>query len=484
MLTPEPKRSALYAFYAWSRLADDLADGDQWLSERERARVRRRSKGTAGPDADGAVVTDSTARAQLLQAFWARTCEDARAVGARGDGSPLDVTSAGRAATPPGDLAAERHQSDPRLQFDPGESQLWPAFQDTIARYGISIDLLRPMCEGQIADLDRGALRTFAELERYCFEVAGSVGLTCVRIWGVHPQIPSHHTSRLEVRNRIYLERILPELVDPGRLDAMRAHRRNQPPNNLTADRMVETDAARRPDFDAGGHHGARIADLPPVVAQLAEWRGTAFQLTNILRDYAEDHDAGRVYIPLAFFDRFGLTPSELHLWSRPRSCEALVRHMLAIAHGYYVASAPLESLIDSTCVPTLTAMTRIYRGLMTRIELEPRVIALGPRPRLSRSQKLAIAFGSLINRRRMQRTMRRERQHALENDPSTIVITERDVASTPSRPRDRDRTDLAMLPPRPAALDDTQDAESALAPVVNVTSSAPASGATSGEAR
>ncbi|MGH9005561.1 MAG: phytoene/squalene synthase family protein, partial [Acidimicrobiia bacterium] len=50
----------------------------------------------------------------------------------------------------------------------------------------------------------------------------------------------------------------------------------------------------------------------PPGAREHARQLGLAFQLTNFIRDVAEDLERDRVYLPQADLDRFGLTRSDL----------------------------------------------------------------------------------------------------------------------------------------------------------------------------
>ena len=49
-----------------------------------------------------------------------------------------------------------------------------------------------------------------------------------------------------------------------------------------------------------------------PKALDLAPKLGTAFQLTNILRDVAEDYAMGRVYLPQEDLERFGCAETDL----------------------------------------------------------------------------------------------------------------------------------------------------------------------------
>lgn len=124
----------------------------------------------------------------------------------------------------------------------------------------------------------------------------------------------------------------------------------------------------------------------------MATERGVAFQLTNILRDLAEDYDAGRVYLPAADFSDAGITPVELRQWSNPAACQAVIEATVTRAEGAYERSATLDPLIEPCGRPTLWAMTSIYQGLLQRIKRDPRRVVLGSRVRLSALHKCSIA--------------------------------------------------------------------------------------------
>jgi len=136
------------------------------------------------------------------------------------------------------------------------------------------------------------------------------------------------------------------------------------------------------------GYHDARAPEL-------AVDRGLAFQLTNILRDYAEDYDEGRIYLPAEDFDRHRLDPGCLRRWSQPQQCRRFVLEQVDRAEGFYRRSQPLDQMITASCLPTLWAMTEIYHRLLRQIRRAPRRIALGPRVRLGAARKGAIAVAA-----------------------------------------------------------------------------------------
>jgi phytoene synthase len=275
-LTPEPRRSALFAIYAWMRAGDDAADDPGEMAER-RARLSR---------------FESATRSLL----WGE-----------GDG-----------AAPSGGC--------------------WPGLAWAVNTYGIDRRVLEDMMAGLREDLEPpratddghggGAASAYEDdeaLDGYCERVGSTVGEACVSIWGLDPK------------------RDTPE----GRAEAMR----------------------------------------------LARVRGIAFQRTNILRDFAEDlaGDPPRVYLPASAFAAHGLTPVQLAAWSDDACCRALAGEQIGLAVRAYERSEALERMIRSDCRPVLRAMTAIYRGVLDRLERDPRRLA-GERVRLSAWRKAAIA--------------------------------------------------------------------------------------------
>lgn len=274
-LTPEPRRSALFAVYAWSRLGDDIADGPE----------------------------PSAARRRLLDDFARRT---EQAIAATIDDAPVE-------------------SADP----------VWPALADTLARYPIDPAWLRQMIEGFRHDIDFAQPDAAADLHLYCDRVAGTVGRMCVAIWGPAP--------------------------------------------------------ARR---ERGGAHPADGA------LSLASVRGRAFQLTNILRDFAEDHAQGRVYLDRQRLDAARLTAADLLAWRDRSACEPLARAVIDEAKAAFADSARLESLIDPACRPVLSAMTRIYRAILARIDADPAIITRPGAARIGPLAKLRIATRAVIDSR------------------------------------------------------------------------------------
>ncbi len=109
-----------------------------------------------------------------------------------------------------------------------------------------------------------------------------------------------------------------------------------------------------------------------PAAEKLAEETGIAFQLTNILRDVAEDAQRKRIYLPL---DRMAVHEVRVEsLLKRasgvpPTANErALLAELGARAEQYYQSAWKLLPLIDRESRPALWVLVKIYRGLLKRI--------------------------------------------------------------------------------------------------------------------
>jgi len=137
---------------------------------------------------------------------------------------------------------------------------------------------------------------------------------------------------------------------------------------------------------------GVRDGADAALARELSTKRGIAFQLVNILRDVREDHARGRCYLPADELAANGLSAESLLGWSDPARCTRFMQVQCARAERVFAESAPLESLVSPAAVPTVGAMSAIYRGILRRISRDPRR-ALAQRVRLSALEKSVIAL-------------------------------------------------------------------------------------------
>jgi phytoene synthase len=281
-LTPQPKRAALYTIYAFMRACDDLVDMPVEVAAPTPAQV---TAAATEPDTPS-VISRGIARVEDFRQRMQQALDD------------------------PAAAATEPAQS------------VWPAFSYVAHHYPIEPDHLHAMLDGQRADLVQSRYKTFEDLYQYCYNVAGTVGLVCVSIWGV-------------------------------------------------------TDVAAN---------------------KLAEYRGIALQLTNILRDLAEDFSRGRVYLPDEDLERFGVDPAMFTRGEANDSFDRFMKFQIERARSYYEMSYKLEQYITPDCRPTSLAIMRIYRALLDEIANDPRRV-LTTRVRLSKAKKLRIMMGAYFGR-------------------------------------------------------------------------------------
>lgn len=125
---------------------------------------------------------------------------------------------------------------------------------------------------------------------------------------------------------------------------------------------------------------------------QLAEWRGIAFQLTNILRDVLEDAERDRVYLPAETFELYEINPA-MFTMGNGRDAVVGITKIAEQAAEYYEKSAPLDKLVHRDGRPCLAAMTGIYRALLDRIRQDPRRVLSGERVRIGKGKKAWITL-------------------------------------------------------------------------------------------
>jgi len=110
-----------------------------------------------------------------------------------------------------------------------------------------------------------------------------------------------------------------------------------------------------------------------PRAEKLAEETGIAFQLTNILRDVAEDASRNRVYLPLEDLAAYNVTLDSLLHRTPSAPLTANERALLAAiaqrAEGFYRSAEALLPLIDRESRPALWVLVSIYHCLLRRIE-------------------------------------------------------------------------------------------------------------------
>jgi 15-cis-phytoene synthase len=218
------------------------------------------------------------------------------------------LVSAVHAPEPPADVPAPWHADE------------IAALRDTVRRFAIPEAPFQELVDGVEMDLTVRRYPTFAALERYCYRVAGTVGLMMTPVLG---------------------------FADPAALGP--------------------------------------AADL-----------GRAMQLTNILRDVAEDLGRDRVYLPQDELRAAGLDDDFLRRGRPDDRFRDFMRAQVARARAYYARSrAGIPYLTSARSRRTVALMAALYGDILRVIEAQDydvfRARAVVPGRR-----KMALAAGVL----------------------------------------------------------------------------------------
>lgn len=95
-----------------------------------------------------------------------------------------DLSDAEDVKDRPAAIAGWQEDLDAALSGNPSDHPLWPAFTDSVQRYGIPHQYFHDMIRGVSSDLEPRRIQTFQELYDYCYHVASVVGLTIIHVFG------------------------------------------------------------------------------------------------------------------------------------------------------------------------------------------------------------------------------------------------------------------------------------------------------------
>ncbi|MEO5913962.1 MAG: phytoene/squalene synthase family protein [Luteolibacter sp.] len=138
-----------------------------------------------------------------------------------------------------------------------------------------------------------------------------------------------------------------------------------------------------------------------PASERYAVALGQALQLTNILRDIAEDLDNGqRIYLPLEDLARFGYTEQDLVCRVRDSRFLALMDYEADRAEAFFQKARQLIPPADRQALLSAQIMGEIYQTLLGKMRAD-RFQVFKKRYRLSKARKLLILSKHLIARSR-----------------------------------------------------------------------------------
>lgn len=170
-----------------------------------------------------------------------------------------------------------------------------PAFCQTARACEVEKRFFDDLLDGVEMDQGKVRVRDWPELEKYCYHVAGVVGLMMTRVFGLEDR--SHEKEAIEL--------------------------------------------------------------------------GNAMQLTNILRDVAEDWKRDRIYLPADEMERFGLTEEVIARGENSKEWKEMMKFQIERARdGYIRSERGIGALPADGSQATVWAMRDVYAGILTAIEV------------------------------------------------------------------------------------------------------------------
>jgi phytoene synthase len=139
------------------------------------------------------------------------------------------------------------------------------------------------------------------------------------------------------------------------------------------------------------------LEPLRPEALQHARDLGNAFQLTNFLRDIAEDLDRGRQYVPQEDLRRFGVDLTERRVTPE---FVALMQFEIERCRALYASADLGTSMLPPQSARCIGAARELYSRILVKIE-EQRYDVFGSRARVSTAEKAALVAKLLVPRRR-----------------------------------------------------------------------------------
>jgi phytoene synthase len=143
----------------------------------------------------------------------------------------------------------------------------------------------------------------------------------------------------------------------------------------------MDLDYPSYPSFKELSLYCHRVASMVGIMAaeifgyhdrrtqKYAHHLGTAFQLTNILRDLREDASRGRLYIPLDELHRFAARPEDLSSGQTTDRVRALLRFQANRARDYYRKAFEMLPEVDRYAQRSGLAMAAIYLETLKEID-------------------------------------------------------------------------------------------------------------------
>jgi phytoene synthase len=151
----------------------------------------------------------------------------------------------------------------------------------------------------------------------------------------------------------------------------------------------------------------------PVAAREPARQLGLAFQLTNFIRDLAEDSRRGRVYLPAEDLDRFGVRRADLAAPATTPAVRDLIAFEIERARAHYRAAEPGIELLAPSSRPCIRVAFDLYGGILDEVERAGYQV-LDRRVAVPRRRRLGVAGRQLL----AARTAARNERHVSVTTP------------------------------------------------------------------
>jgi 15-cis-phytoene synthase len=137
-----------------------------------------------------------------------------------------------------------------------------------------------------------------------------------------------------------------------------------------------------------------------PEAAPHAQALGVAFQLSNFLRDVAEDLARGRLYLPLDSLAAHDVTRADLERGTVTPPVRALLRYEVARARRWYARAEPGVAMLHPSSRECVGTALRLYSGILDEIERRDFDV-FSRRARVGRLTRLGVGLPAYARARR-----------------------------------------------------------------------------------
>jgi phytoene synthase len=111
------------------------------------------------------------------------------------------------------------------------------------------------------------------------------------------------------------------------------------------------------------------LGPLSDDASGYAQRLGEAFQMSNFIRDVAEDLRRGRVYLPQDSLDLFGVTRADLARAEPTTGVRRLLQHEIARTRRLYAEAAPGIDLLHPSSRDCIRTAAALYGGILDAVE-------------------------------------------------------------------------------------------------------------------